>query len=146
MVFAVVAKYPQLFGLNPADTLAPKLAWFISQGYNNSTMSKMLFLHPRLLGYTIARNKRQLLGLQAMGFSQPDVFDMIKALPTLLMLDISSSTTQDKLKFLTEVMAKSVQELLKYPTFLGLSLVHRIVSRWAFFCLHCPEMAIQPQH
>lgn len=138
MVVVILTKCPQLFGLNPAATLGVKAVWFRSQGFETEVLSKMLYLHPQLLGYTIKRNESQLSALQALGLSKPQVAEMVRTCPVLLIRDISSDVTQAKIRFLTQVMGKSVQELSVCPGFLALSLVDRTGPRWAFHSLYCP--------
>lgn len=138
MVITTLTKFPHLFSLSVAENLVHKLAWFVSKGYNTPTISKMIYLHPQLLGYSIARNKSQMLALQAMSFSQPQVAEMVGNLPTLLMLNIASGVTQAKVRFLTQLQGRSIQEILWFPRYLSFSLADRIGPRWAFFSLYCP--------
>lgn len=139
MVNKTLTHCPKLFSSSPAHTLGPKLAWFESHGFSAETTSKMLYLHPQLFECSISRNKAQLAALQALGLPLSDVADMVRKHPSLLIRNISSDTTQAKVRFLTEVMGKQVHELKICTAYLTYSLAARIGPRWDFYSLHCPN-------
>lgn len=139
MVATMLSKFPQLFCLSTSDNLAPKLAWFVAQGFSRKTMGGVFFRAPSLLGCTVQRSNTQLKALKAIGMSESQVLHMAIKAPTLLSLSINGQTTQAKVRFLTQEMRKEVTELLSCPTFLTYSLVQRIGPRWSFHSRYCNQ-------
>lgn len=77
------------------------MAWFVFQGYNTPAIGKMLYLHSRVLNYTIAHNESQFLALRAIGCLQSQVAEMVRSLPNLWMLNKSYDLTQAEVCFST---------------------------------------------
>lgn len=138
MIAAMLVKYPQLFGLSVVDNLASKKAWYVEQGFSNKSLSKALFSTPSLFTCSIERNNTQFAALQALGLSKLQVSDMIQKAPTLLSLSINGPNTQAKIKFLTLVMGRQVDDMWLFRKFLTYSLFERIGPRWSFHSRHCP--------
>lgn len=132
----ILMKSPILFGLSPSKNFTHKLCWFKSQGFTTTRLSRALFTTPALFHSTIERNKATLLALQALGLSQPEVATMVMQVPTLLNRNISGPIVQAKVRFLTEVMGKTTQDLAVCPVVLTRSLSNRIGPRWAFWARH----------
>lgn len=138
MVVRLMRKRPSFFAFSSVDTLRPKLVFF-SQHFSIQQISNALFIQPRLFDTTIAHNQSQVLSLQAIGLSQFQVAEMIRKMPGLLLRDIAGDVTQAKVRFLTQIIRQPVQEMLKFPAFLTLSLANRIGPRWAFHSLYSPD-------
>lgn len=80
-------------------------------------------------------------GLQSIGIPPMQALAMLGRAPHLLTLNVWSPTTQDKVRFLTQVMGKQVGALVVFPGFLKLSLFENTGPRWSFFTLHLPTQA-----
>lgn len=132
----LTSRYSNVFALSPSRTLAPKLAWFISQGVSLETMSRVFYNSPSLFSNTVERNEAQLRALHALGFSKSQVTDILLKMPLLVSVKVSGLTVQAKVRFLTQVMGKPVEAIFSCPSYLTYSLTARIGPRWAFTQLY----------
>lgn len=132
MTAALLSKRPMLL-IIPHKTAVAVTVWLHSQlGWSSSMILSTLMRQPALFNYSIAHNNSQVSALQGMGFSAAQVNQILRKKPELLIRDISSRVTQTKVRFLTEVMKKSVEELLTCPAFFTYSVMERIGPRWGF--------------
>lgn len=132
MIAKMIAKHAQLFGLSAEDSLAPKLAWFVMKGFRKEKLGRVFFTNPQLLDFSIQRNNIQLSALQALGLTETQVLCMVHQVPALLKLNIAGLNIQAKVRFLTQVMGKQIQEICLCPNFLSCSLLDMIGPRWSF--------------
>lgn len=137
MISDVLTRHPRLFGLSTVSNLCVKLSWFKSQGLSAAAVSRVFFNTPPLFYTTIARNEKQLAALQAMGLSKSQVSEMLRKLPHLLTRNIAGDNIQAKVRFLSEDMGRTIEELVTCSVFLTYSLINRIGPRWAFHSLYC---------
>lgn len=138
MICKTLVSSPWLFGLNPVKALAPKLAWFISQGFSVEIISKGMFHTPSIMNVTIAHHGAQLSALHAMGLTMHQVTQLIQSRPSLLTRNMSGSIIQSKVRFLTQVMGKQIGEVVTCSTYLTYSLSDRTGPRCSFHSLYCP--------
>lgn len=138
-VIVALKRHPQLFGYSPHDNLDTKLAWFLSKGFSIESISKALATTPSLFNNKIEHNESQLSAMQGLGLSLPQVLKMVRQRPQLLRCGFSGLNVQTKVHFLTQVMNKSIQELLSCTPFLRYSLFNNIGPRWAFHSLYSQD-------
>lgn len=140
MISTALGKYPRFFTFR-LSSLALRVAWFRSKGFSQALIRRIFTTHYGLLATTVQHYDSQLLVLQALGLSEDQAVALVVKTPTVLSLELSCENQQAKLRFLTQVMGKSILELEMCSGFLTYSM-ERIATRWAFFNLHCSD---QPQ-
>lgn len=137
----VLIKNPRIFGCSPIRSLRPKVAWFKSKGLTTRDISQAIWNTPSLITSSIGRNESQLSALQAMGFSPAEVLQVVRKMPVLLTCNMSGAIVQAKIRFLTQVIGRPVQDALVCPVYFCLSLMERTCPRWMFHSLYCSSQS-----
>lgn len=126
----MICRYPAVLTSN-LDTMKLKVEFFGASGLHGKNLVSLLTLHPDLLGKSLESLKLGFVNMQKLGFSQEEVCSILKLHPTIL--SCTEAHLQKKFDFLTNVMNRSLKEVLTFTAFVTYSLERRIKPRhWVF--------------
>jgi len=126
----MICRYPAVLTSN-LDTMKLKVEFFGSKGLNGKNLVNLLTLHPDLLGKSLESLKLGFVNVQSIGFTQEEVCSILKMHPTIL--GSTQIHLQKKFDYLTNVMKRSLKEVLTFTAFVTYSLERRIKPRHRVF-------------
>lgn len=130
---ALLYKHPMLFNI-PPTTPSAAAAWLRSKLHLSSSVIADLFTKYSELFYMSCEDLDVTLAwFLSMGYS----IETVRQKPQLLRSKLSTTVNKAKVRFLTQVMQKDVEELQTCTQFLRYSLFQNIGPRWAFHSLYC---------
>ncbi|KAM7272151.1 hypothetical protein ACFE04_026814 [Oxalis oulophora] len=128
-IYKFLCKAPLFLGLSYEDNLVHKLGLLVKIGYRYRT--KEFTVAVGAVTRTSCENMQKVIGLfLSYGLSYENILAMSTKHPQVL--QYSHDSLEEKMEYLIEGMGRDIEELLRFPAFLGYRLNDRIKLRYEF--------------